>query len=278
MPSNKLNSGLSSRLGSPLKYFGGPVMGIELLVYCPPMEEGNEDVTGWEKETIEYVSSHRSKIYAQIRGIAKSLRKHNLQTTDVEDIYSDILMYLYNCDDYNISKAIERSSTSTIVSLEGYLNSCIRCCVMRHCTTMYKEEGERVRDIYTDDDGKELSIFDSIADTRSTDHIEVVLYDLESLCKSYEIARYKYGPDIYLIWYIRLLTLSTNNNLYKDILNILGISKKELSNIEKNAAEDELITTFAKAVNLAGVDKAISIIRPYIFSANKIDKTISEFS
>lgn len=254
-------------------------MSIEMLVYCPLMEEGNENVTGWDKETIAYVSEHKGKVYSQIRGIAKSIRKHNLQTTEVEDIYSDILMYLYNCDDYNISKAIERSSTDTIVSLEGYLNTCIRCCVIRHCTTSYKEEKEHVKDTYTDDDGKELSIFDSIADTKSTEHMDLVMYDLESLCKSYEILRYKYGPDIYMIWYIRLLTiLHHNSKLYKDILGILGITRKELLNIEQKAAEDELMTTLAKAVNIAGIENAIRIIRPYVYSANKIDDTIIAFS
>lgn len=254
-------------------------MNLEVLVYTPLMEEGNEDVTGWDKETIAYVSKYKGKVYSQIRGIAKSIRKHNLQTTEVEEIYSDILMYLYNCDDYNISKAIERSNTNTIVSLEGYLNTCIRCCVIRHCTTAYKEEKEHIRDIYTDDDGKELSIFDSIPDTKSSEHMDVVLYDLEALCKSYEILRYKYGPDIYLVWYIRLLTMAANNDgLYKDILNILGISRKELLNIEKLAAEDELMTTLARAVNLAGMQNALRIIRKYVYSAKKIEETVAAFS
>lgn len=253
-------------------------MSIELLVYSPLMEEGNEDVTGWDKATIEYVKNHKTKVYAQIRGIAKSLRKHNLQVADVEDIYEEVVMYLYGCDDYNLSKAIERSSTNTIVSLEGYLNTCIRCCVIRHCTSMYKEEKEHIRDTYTDDDGKELSIFDSIADTKSTDNIDVIMYDLETLCKSYEVLRYRYGPDIYLIWYIRLLTLAKRHpKLYKDILGVLGISKRELSNIERAAAEDEFMTTIAKAVELTGIEKAISIIRPYIFSVNTIDKAINSF-
>lgn len=254
-------------------------MGIELLVYCPPMEEGNEDVTGWDKETIAYVAAHKSKVYAQIRGIAKNIRKHNLQLSDVEDIYSEVLMYLYNCDDYNISKAVERSSSNNIVSLEGYLNVCIKYCVVRYCTTMYKEEKEIVHEVISDDDGKELSLLDNIADKTSCDRMDTVMYDLEALCRCCESVRYKYGPDIYLVWYIRLLTLSRNNNeLYKDILGILGISKKELGNIEKYASEDELMTTFAKAVDLSGVEEAIKIIRPYVFSAKKIEDTVTMYS
>lgn len=113
-------------------------MGLEMLVYCPPMEEGVDDVTGWNKETIDYVTKHRTKVCNQIRGIAKNIRKHNLQPSDVEDIYEEVMLYLYKCDDYNIGKAIERSSTNNIVTLEGYLNVCIKYCVVRHCTNMYK--------------------------------------------------------------------------------------------------------------------------------------------
>jgi hypothetical protein len=254
-------------------------MGIEVLVYCPPMEEASEDVTGWDKMTIKYVSGHKSKVMAQIRGMAKNIRKHNLQNTDVEDIYEDLMVYLYGVDDYNVNKAIERSKSGKMVSFEGYVNSCIHFCVVRHCTDMFALEKEEIPDITSDEDGKELSLFDTIADTKSSEHIETVLYDLEALCKSCEVLRYKYGPDIYMVWFIRLLTMKKENNeLYKNILNILGVSKRELQQIEKSAAEDELMTSFAKAIELVGAEKAISIIRPYIFSAKKIEDTVLAYA
>lgn len=254
-------------------------MGIEMLVYCPPMEEGNENVTGWDKETIAYVAKNKSKVYSQIRGISKGLRKHNLQPTDVDDIYSEVLMYLYSCDDYNLSKAIERSSSDKIVSLEGYLNTCIKYCVVRHCTLMYKDEKEIVHDVVNDDDGKELSILDNIADSSSKEHMDTMLYDLEALCRSCEAIRYKYGPDIYLVWFVRLLTLGCKNkDLYKDILSILGISKKELSNVERYANDDELLISFAKAVDISGVEESIKIIRPYVFSYRKIENAVHAYS
>lgn len=252
-------------------------MSIEMLLYCPPMEEEKVDVTGWNKETIEYVSKHKSKIHAQIRGIAKNTRKV-IQTTDVEDIYSEVLMYLYNCDDYNISKAIERSHNNTMVTLDGYINVCIKFCVARYCIKLNKEEKETVHASISDEDGKELNILDNIADSKSIDTMDMILYDLETVCRSCEAIRYKYGPDIYLVWFIRLLTLNKENkNLYKDILNILGISKKELLKVEKYAVEDELMTTFARAIDISGVEESINIIRPYVFSARKIELTVSVY-
>ena len=59
---------------------------------------------------IAYVTKYKSKVYAQIRGIAKGLRKRPLQVTDVDDLYQQIVEYLHRSDDYNIDKAIERSS------------------------------------------------------------------------------------------------------------------------------------------------------------------------
>ena len=83
------------------------------LVYNPLMEE-EKQLAGWSKSTIDYVLNHKTKVNAAIRGIGKSLNKI-LQKSDIEDIYMEVLDYLYTCDDYNISKACERSSNAGVV-------------------------------------------------------------------------------------------------------------------------------------------------------------------
>lgn len=255
-------------------------MGLEMLVYSPLMEEeeSGSNVAGWEKETLEYVFSHRAKVYALIRRVARSIRRCRIQPTDVDDIYQEVITYLYKCDDYNICKAIERASNGTIVSLEGYIGKCIKFCVIRYCTEMYREEKEHVNPITNDDEGKELNILDNLADSESMESIDSVIYDLRSICKSYESMRYRFGPDIYLVMYIRLLTLvQKKQHLYKELLNLMGITKKELSNIEKESCDEEILTTFVKAIKVCGIDKAIQIIRPYVFSSNFIDKAVSAY-
>lgn len=255
-------------------------MGLEMLVYSPLMEEeAGSNIAGWEKETLEYVCSHRSKIYGLIRRVAKSIRRCRLQPADVDDIYQEVVTYLYKCDDYNICKAVERASNGSIVSLEGYIGKCIKFCVIRYCTQLYKEEKGQVNPISNDEDGKELSILDNIADSSSSDSIDSVVYDLRSICKSCESMRYKFGPDIYLVVYVRLLTLvQKKQHLYKDLMDLVGITKRELSNIEKESCEEEILTTFVKAIEVCGIDEAIKIIRPYVFSSNFIDSTISAYS
>ena len=254
-------------------------MSLEVLMYSPLMEEGTEKVAGWEKETIAYVTKYKSKVYAQIRGIAKGLRKRPLQVTDVDDLYQQIVEYLHRSDDYNIDKAIERSSTNTIVSLEGYLNTCIKCCVQRFCTSLNKEERETVHDSYTDDSGKELSLFDTIADETAADNLDRLFFNLSELCASYESCRYKYGPDIYMITYIRLKTLQdSTDRMYHQLLGVLGINKKELGIVLRKSSEDDLLTTLVRAINTTGSRKAVDILRGYVFSANKIDDVIMAYT
>ena len=254
-------------------------MSIEMLIYCPPMEEGVENVTGWDKETINFVMGNESRVKSQIRGIAKVLRRKMLQSADVDDIYTDLLMYLYKCDDYNLTKAIERSSSDRIVSIEGYLNTFIKCCVQRKCTEMYNREKGIIYDTQQDPDDDRPGIMESIPDGGSDDHFNSVVFDLRGLCKSCESIRYKNGPDIYQIWFIRLLTLHEHkDSLFNTLLSIVDVSRKELSLVEKLSAEDDLMTAFAKAIEITGVEEAIEIIRPYVYSSSKLEETIHMYN
>ncbi|MBO5389802.1 MAG: hypothetical protein J6A59_17040 [Lachnospiraceae bacterium] len=251
-------------------------MSLSNLVYSPLKEE-EKQLAGWSKATIDYVIANKSKVHTSIRGIAKSLNKI-MQKTDVEDAYMDILNYLYQSDDYNISKAYERSNNvGVIVSLEGYVHSCIKFCVIRYVTNSFNSEKVIVRDSIKDDDGKELSLFDTIPDAKSDGFTEFG-YQLDTICKAYESQRYQFGPDIFQIWFIRLQTMINNkNDSYKDILAILGISKKDISIIEKEANVDGAMISIAKAITLIGIEEAVEIIRNYTYAADKIQRVIELF-
>lgn len=251
-------------------------MSLSEIVYSPLKEESKQ-LTGWSKSTIEYVLSHKTKVQSSIRGIAKSLNKM-MQKTDIEDVYMEILDYLYSSDDYNISKAYERSSSAgSIVSLEGYVHSCIKFCVIRYVTNSFNTEKNVIRDTIKDDDGKELSLFDTIPDTSDTKYNDFG-YQLDTICKAYESQRYEFGPDIFQVWFIRLQTMVNNkNDRYKEILSILGISKKDISIIEQKADTDGAMLSIAKAVTLIGVEEAIEVLRKYTYSANKIQEVVELF-
>lgn len=248
-------------------------MELAPIIYHPLMEE-EKSVSGWTKCTIDYIHSNRSKVDKLIRSIAASLSKKAIQSADVEDIISEITLYLYKSDDYNISKAVERSNSGNVVSIEGYINSCIKFCVIRYMTTSYKLEKNILRE-KVDNDGRELSLFDIIPDECIEAEFENLLMDLYSYCKLYENMRYKYGHDIYLIFYIRLITLNDkSNDSYREVMNILGISKKELALIEKKAAEDEVLINLAKAISHTSIDEAIETIEQFVYSADNIKEVI----
>lgn len=250
-------------------------MGIEVLIYSPLMEDDSESVTGWEKDTIRLCLDSKSKIYKQIRGAAKGLGKITLSHSDLEDIYEELLMYLYKSDDYNLNKALERSRTDQMVTLEGYINTCIKYCVARHCTTSYKEDKIVLHDNgSTDDDGKEYSLLNNIPDTRPLDDMDTVMYDLENLCRTCEGQRYMgQDTDIYQVWFIKLLTEGMPQDTYLRILDILDISKKELSSI-RTSDNDGMMAAFAHAIHICGTDRAKQIIRKYVFGAKQIEDTI----
>lgn len=246
------------------------------LVY-EPLKEEDKKLTGWSKSTINYATENRTTVCNYIRGIAKSHGKL-LQRSDIEDIYMILLQYMHSCDDYNICKAYERSSNSTVVSLEGYVYSCIKYCTLRYLKDVYKREAITVRDIISDEDGKESSLFDTVADTKSQNSFSDFMYQLDTICKSFEHQRYSFGPDIFQIWFVRLQTIQQRKqDKYTDILTILGITKKELAQVEKEALNDGAMFSIAKAVTLVSVEEAIAVLRNYTYSADKLERVIKLF-
>lgn len=248
---------------------------LSQILYSPLKEE-DRALTGWSKSTVDYIQSHKTKVCGTIRGIAKGLNK-NLQKADIENIYQEILVYMYTCDDYNISKACERSSNGDIVSLEGYVHSCVKFCVIRYVTKQFENDKKEVPDIVKDVDGKELSKFDAIADTRNQG-FDNAFYEIRETCKSFESQRYLFGPDLFQIWFVRLLTLIYNKeDKYTDILVVLGVSKTDICNIQKEANYDGAMLSIAKAISIIGIENAIEVIRDYTYSADKIQRVVELF-
>jgi hypothetical protein len=249
-------------------------MSLSETIYSPLKE--NEELTGWSKETINYTYNNKSKVCSQIRGIAKSHNKI-LKRYEIEDIYQNLLIYLFTYEDYNISKACDRINEGVVLSLEQYVHTCIKFCVLRYITDTYKYEKPLVRE-YTksnDSDEQDLSIFDTIADKKASNYEELE-YDLDTICKMYESHRYEYGIDIFQVWYVRLETIAHNKkDKYNEIIKQLGISTVDVAKLEKLSDVNGAMLSIAKAVSITGVEKAIEIIRKYTYASDIISKVIS---
>ena len=249
-------------------------MSLERIIFAPLDDGIEDDISGWDKQTVNYVIKNKSKIERMIRGYARSYRKNKLSSMDIEDIYEDILMYLHSHSDYDIGKAIDRSSSGGIVSLEGYVGICTKYCVMRYCHDLASHESGIVSEYSaTNDEDKELDIFNTIPDSSSEITLDNFIYNIEEICRSCEPLRYRFGVDIYLMFYIKLLLGSEANDKYYRILDVLGIEKKDLSKVDKSA-EDALILSIAKAVSMVSTEYAIEVIEGYVFSSDMVKNAI----
>lgn len=254
-------------------------MELTTLAYAPIMEQEEEmPELNWEKSTIQYVLNNKSKVMSSIRSSVKNIYRSTLGTMDVEDIYTEVLYYLYKCDDYNKDKAIGFSTINgkqTIISLEGYVGTCIKYCVKRYISSMYEREKEIVRDGSKDEEGKETKVLDIVPDKTSESSYEDICYDMDSSLKVLESKRYRYGADIFLVLFIRLITLGKAHINYRQVLGILDINKKELTELEKKMGYDEDVLNLIKAISMKEPEVAIEQIRPYIYSSNIIDRAVA---
>lgn len=239
------------------------------LIYSPLKEEEKE-VPSWDKRTLEYAVEREKDIKQRISNIAKSINGKKLSYYEVEDIYSDALYYFYSCSDYSIEKARSKDGKS-IVSLSGYVNTCIRYCVLRYIINKAKTEYNSINETIINEDGKEVSLLDTV---QGSDEAEITI-SLEEVCKEYESDRYIMGDDIYQIWYVKLLGMKydKSDDIVQAVLEALGVSKKEFKKYDIES-EDGMMKAIAKAITACGIEHAIEVLGKYTYGADKIEKAI----
>lgn len=250
-------------------------MALEQLIYSNLKEE--TVVEGWDKETIHYLTNNEKKVKNIIGKMIRKRYGSFVDTLDAEDVYSDVLIHMYKTADYDVNKAVVKNASGNnyLVTLEDYIFSNVKNCVLRY---LEKEITLKTLDISnetTSNNGETLDLFNLVCDEKSVVEYEDILVDLKEHCREYESQRYKYGVDIYLLWFIGLSLIKNNaEEKYDYILNVLGYSKKDLKEVFAEAIEDEMIKDFAVGINKIGIDTSINILKDYIYSAKNILKAI----
>ena len=247
---------------------------LEQAIYTPLFEDDVVDVTGWDKETVKYAIKNSKIIKKRIHAEAVRLVK-NVDKELVNDIFQEVMLYMYKSDDWNSVKAVEKSSTGKMVDIKGYVNSIVRFCVLRNCVEDYRHKRNKISEVFKDVDDKELSILDTIPDVHSSEAFNVFDFDFETLCRSYEPLRYRFGPDLYLVLYVRILTAENGryDNVYLNILDVMGISKTDIMNLNSKA-EDAAMVNMVSAIKNISASEAISILERYVYSASMVKKTV----
>ena len=241
------------------------------IVYTGLLEEPKSK-RGWEKQTVDYVIKHKTKVKAAIRSHGRSMNQI-LSGDDLDDYYMELLMYLHNTHDYNLSIAVERANEkcgNKAISLEGYVFSCVKFVSLRCLTERINKNVNEISSTIKDEDGEETSIFDTLIADKSDMGFDSVDYDFNKICK--------YNIDIFEIWFIRLLTNKyEKKELYNEILTILGIKRYEMINLQRNHSFNQAMLELAKAISICGQDRAIEVLRNYTYSADKIEKVVQLF-
>lgn len=250
---------------------------IKELVYFPLKEEEVKPV-GWDKDTLRYVMSHKEKTMNDIRSVAKSLNP-NICKQDIEDLYQELIKYLHGAKDYNIDIALERSKAKKAVTLEGFVHICIKYVTLRVVTGEYKKSKNTIHDTivsstYKNED-KELSIFDTIGDEASERELNDSEYELNDMCQAFEHMRYKFGVDIFTIWFVRLKTIAEHKEDKQDVIfKLLDIDTRTLTRLSCDTSKDGVMISIARGVTQVDIEKALHIIAKYTYGVKALSRVV----
>lgn len=238
------------------------------------LKESEMNEAGWDKSTIEYSLKNESKIISIIRSMLRKKGRESMCDADVDAIYSNVLMYFYGASDYDMEKAYEKSHNDNIVTLEGYVHSCIKCCVLRYITGEYGYNASTVMDSVKSEEGDDISLFDSISSDEKVD----VNIRLEELCEMYTSERYKYGVDIFEMLYVMVIIGSMNEHDEREsdniesVLNVLGLDKSAIKGCISKSEEtnDNILNEISTAITKIGYSESEQILRKYVYSPDLI--------
>ena len=242
-------------------------MYCKALTYSNMLEIPEVENNDWEKRTVQYILKNYNKVRKTVRFMGKGLSEYQ-----IDDIMSDVVLYFKDAGDYDIERAYNEV-TDTYLSLEGYISVGIKHCIQRYKTEVYGHEKNVVHSTVISEDG-EKDIFDTIQDRSSLDEMNNIGYDLGSALKSIRCMRYRYGIDIYMLIYIRLLT-KNKSNMYFNILEALGISKRELAETERKLSRETDMQCLVKAICLNESADIISEIEKYVYGCNQLKEAVN---
>ncbi len=243
------------------------------IVYSPLLEEEEQiPELDWEKQTVKYLIDNKNKVMRLLNHTAKKI--NHFTFADAEDTYVEALLYFREAPDYDISIAISRARDGKTLTLENYVNACIKCVLNRQISKIFKRNNELTNVIF-DNEGKEESIFSILLDVNSTEPIENIGTDIKIDLDSIEYKRYIFGVDLFQLLYIRLLSIDIAETKYRSILEALGITKQVLKDLEVHLLADEDIMQVIKAISVNKNEKVIiSALEKKVYGAKTIKETI----
>jgi hypothetical protein len=233
------------------------------IVNAKLMEEA-ERLNGWNKATVEFAIQQSHTVINHIKWLAHRIYKLRCTKFDIDDIYSELLIYLENRDDY----AYYMTDLGHVVTLKEYVLSGAGICVKRYITSMYEI------DSMLEHENDEYDIFEQVADDTTDGDFRIAeskIDKLETLIEALGKDRKVAGVDMITLIYLKLKT-GTDEDRYNALLDILGINKfdiKEAYNKMGHKLKDVIFK-----LTLLNMDKALNMLRGYIENVDALDRAI----
>lgn len=178
---------------------------------------------------------------------------------DVEDIYQDTILML----------ATKQLDLITEISLKKYIFGCANIAIKRY----FSKRAIDQKMVTLMDDNK-LNLSDIASDLAQYTIDEVYTEeDVISALDQLEGKRYKYGCDIYLILFVRLINPNLSTKDYLHIIALItGEDKKQLTFSYTGLFQDDAIMDVLSILLL--LPNPVEILSPYVYCSDSIQRML----
>ncbi len=232
------------------------------------IEDDSTECYSWNKSTVEFVVKHKKDIMDNIRRL--TYNNGVISVADVDDIYSELIMSLYNGKDYDIL-----ASDKMVISLAGFVNLCTKYSIKRYYYNKSRESARRFNGVNCSED---FNIIDNLKD----DNIMCLFEDvdnslnisLENALDNIEYKRNTYEYDILLLVFLRIIMGNMEETQYTTVLKLIGVDKRKLANMEREVARDEDLMTLFRMVAQRSKDEVIEALSKRVHGAGSLLKAV----
>lgn len=232
------------------------------LCYIDILDEQRPD----EKQTITYITDRKNFE----RLLHRIMRTQRVDYATAGDIMLDVYEELSRKEDYQLMWD-ERDPTK-IIPIEGYINHIVNICIKRYFSKTSKLKFREMSNIVTGQNETEEDLFDLLPDNSTSMLLEAYEYDLDTALEWARKHRYDGNCDLLSVVYVRMI--AHNNEAFKRVARLLGISQEAETKLESWLKRDEDALYFLKSI-VADKDKSIRELEKYVYGAKLMKKAVS---
>lgn len=245
-------------------------------------EDADENIAdSWKKDTVQWAMEPKNKgmLYSYWRNLTKGAP---LLSTDCSNLHNELLLRLRGIPDYDLWTAQVKSKSGSPIPITGYVIAQARYIYLQEMTKEKKIQSKQIAVTHPYEHSKEdeVDIFSLVQDDSESKRYDAVLYDLEDVLGAAVFNRYAYGRGIDIFELIYFKLKGATEELIQKYFTLKGATPQDLKHLrQKNIVLDgeNLLVSIIKAITyLNNTEKAIAIVRQYLFCADCIDNLLAK--